>query len=785
MNADRSPAPPHPPLYEAAIHYDDDAIRSLLAEGHDPNEQTIGGDTPLRLAAGRGATGIMRLLIDGGADCDAADGSGFRAIHRAAANGEVPAVALLIERGADARAITLDGRSPLHLAVAAECGKCVAALLHAGVPVDIAGANGRTPLIAISAHLAPKPEHIELVRLLLAAGADVNAADAVGTTALHVASWQPELLGLLLSVGASVDARDHAGCTPLHRAAAAASGVSDKTTATVKRLLDAGADANAVDASGNTPLRLAVEGGHVEAVRLLVPRQRDWQARTGDQQPLLHVAIKHLGHSHHGSTAYVLLECGADPNVSGPGGARALHRVIHWPEAVGRLLEHGADPNAADDDGITPLHLAAATRRSDMASLLLNAGAAPSAADRNGRTPLHRLAVPDEPPPSGFGGLSDFDANDRACAIVDSLIAHGADINACNHEGRTPLHDAAQAGHEPLAQALLRHGADVERTDRHGKTALDLATPAVRTMMTSGEAGVKRFPASFVAAMARRVAAAREAMRDAAREAVREARCSLEWNLSRNHWIAADIFLSAFPSLRLGEGLRLACIFSTWEQERQSLLVAVRLPANEPLPELPIPLRQHNISTFLRIVEKPEALPPWLHWDVTSCLTDDGSAAGLFERSLFHLWIDEALNSGHGVSWGRAQVLSEPAEIVRRQLAALRQRAAQHESTYPSLRLHAPLPPGTRVIQGPTLPDDLTPRVVHRISGERAAAFLPDDPAGRARLASSPEFSRVEFYSYTEYMRRTVYRHLCWFTGGQYIGGTLDRVVELGAGYIV
>ena len=40
-------------------------------------------------------------------------------------------------------------------------------------------------------------------------------------------------------------------------------------------------------------------------------------------------------------------------------------------------------------------------------------------------------------------------------------------------------------------------------------------------------------------------------------------------------------------------------------------------------------------------------------------------------------------------------------------------------------------------------------------------------------------------FGYTEYGHRTVYRHLCWFTAGQYIGGTLDRVVELGAGYIV
>jgi hypothetical protein len=43
----------------------------------------------------------------------------------------------------------------------------------------------------------------------------------------------------------------------------------------------------------------------------------------------------------------------------------------------------------------------------------------------------------------------------------------------------------------------------------------------------------------------------------------------------------------------------------------------------------------------------------------------------------------------------------------------------------------------------------------------------------------------VEFYSYTEYLGRTIYRHRVWFTGGEYVGGILDTVADMGGGYVV
>lgn len=122
-----------------------------------------------------------------------------------------------------------------------------------------------------------------------------------------------------------------------------------------------------------------------------------------------------------------------------------------------------ADPTAANataPDGFSPLGLAAFFKREDAVRALLEHGADPSRASANAMkvTPLHS-AVAD-------GGNS---------AIAKMLITAGADVNAAQRHGWTPLHGAAASGDAEIVRLLLARGADAHATHDGGATALDLA----------------------------------------------------------------------------------------------------------------------------------------------------------------------------------------------------------------------------------------------------------------------------------------------------------------------
>ena len=107
---------------------------------------------------------------------------------------------------------------------------------------------------------------VPIATLLLGQGADVNAMDQFGNTALHLAVGYPDMMRLLLDRGAQVDARNAFGRTPLHRA------VSDRRV--VEILLAAGADATARDLFDKTPLDYGLRGGtsayNLSIVELLI-----------------------------------------------------------------------------------------------------------------------------------------------------------------------------------------------------------------------------------------------------------------------------------------------------------------------------------------------------------------------------------------------------------------------------------------------------------------------------------------------------------------------------------
>ena len=288
---------------------------------------------------------------------------------------------------------------------------------------------------------AARAQDVDAVRTALAEGADVNARQPDGATALHWAAFRDneEIVGLLIAAGADVNAANDLQATPLWLAA------ENGSAPMVNRLLAAGASPDVPLPEGETPVMTAARTGNVEVVALLIAAGADVNRveQTRRQTALMWAVAQ-------GHTAVVdqLIAHGADVSAR----STTRPRMMFSDSVNGSQYDQGFIWNQG---GFTPLLFAARHGHIDAARRLLAAGADIDAAAPTGASPLVLASH------SGEGEFAAF------------LLDEGADPSQMQ-AGYNALHAAILRGDERLVEALLRHGADPN-------VRLETGTPQRRT----------------------------------------------------------------------------------------------------------------------------------------------------------------------------------------------------------------------------------------------------------------------------------------------------------------
>ncbi|ERF71929.1 hypothetical protein EPUS_06488 [Endocarpon pusillum Z07020] len=314
--------------------------------------------------------------------------------------------------------------TPLHSAARRGHVEIVKALLGAGAELEKPNIRQMTPL-----YLAAQNGHATVVDCLLQKGADANAIGGKDATPLHLAisTGNISIVKALLQAGAEVNASNRNGDAPVHMAVYA--GRVD----VVKELLKFGADVRRTDNEGQTPLHLAAAGGHSQIVKQLFEAGSNPELTDSSGNTALHIAAKE-GHS---SVVRELLAKGVNLSTKSRNGWTALHFSHHSTEVTNQLLKAGAVVDATNNIGSTALFLAAYTGCEPVVKALLKAEAKADKQNIYKSTPIHRAAE------GGYVGC------------IKLLIEAGANPLQKKRSNVTPVQLALSSGHPEAVEQLL------------------------------------------------------------------------------------------------------------------------------------------------------------------------------------------------------------------------------------------------------------------------------------------------------------------------------------------
>jgi ankyrin repeat protein len=368
-----------------------------------------------------------------------------------------------------------DGLAPLHYAAQDGNIALVTHLLNKNADINVKNASGTTPL-----HEAARAGHINVMKKIIAKGANINIQDAKGNSVLHIAipqRVQKEAVILLLGGGANPNLRDEHGDSPLHIAI-----TLNRSVDVIRTLLEGGADVSIHNIAGKTPLYLAVEKNRGAYIPLLIKYKSDIFAVDNDGITPFEKALK--------EESPVLEAMITEESVlqSDSGGNTALHIAVKTganEKITGLILDRRALVNARNMEGDTSLHLAVRLNFRESGELLLSRGADIFAPNGRSESPIYlafyspggirdwMLNAMTLETRDGLGNsVLHYAARWRLDSHIPYLVQKGANPDAANATGETPIFVAVKINSPSTIRALISAKASVNWRDSLGNTAL-------------------------------------------------------------------------------------------------------------------------------------------------------------------------------------------------------------------------------------------------------------------------------------------------------------------------
>lgn len=464
-------------LHQAVIHNDANAVQSLLQEGAKVDATDKRDRTALVLAAARGHTTIMELLLKAGAHTHGR--KQHIPLHEAALYGQVESMRKLIHYGASVNKFDHVGFTPLDSAIMGGQLEAIQFLLShkakqkrnkqdKGFPLHIAAKGGFEFTRRFFRHVleceqtsnydkvmrfddatlrASEKEVLSIIECLLEHGGQVHKKDSQRETPLYhaVRKQYSEVTKLLIEHGAEVDIINKIGLCPLHYAA------ENEGTAIAQALIEQGASVNCESIRGDTPLQIAVINKRPMMASFLWDRGAN--ILRGNPSP---VTLLLNSEYETAMQPFILHILETDKNINGRKGdsfdwvLRAIMATRNLSIIRIALQQKILDANyRIRNANMTVLGLATMWGHIDTVKLLIEHGAevnmpVHTRKKTKGKTPLH------------------YAARRGSVEIAKLLIEYGADINAKSSRGNTPLKYALKHQHKDMIQWLEKHRAVTE-----------------------------------------------------------------------------------------------------------------------------------------------------------------------------------------------------------------------------------------------------------------------------------------------------------------------------------
>ncbi|XP_077458129.1 serine/threonine-protein phosphatase 6 regulatory ankyrin repeat subunit C-like [Stigmatopora argus] len=412
---------PVSPLHLAAYYGHREALHLLCETLVSLDVRDVDGQTALHLAAQRGFTSCVEVLLEHQASCTLKEHKQKRtALHAAATEGHVDCLLLLVNRE------------------------------HSAEIIDSQDTRRQTALM-----LAALGCHTDCVHILLEKGANPDAGDQKGFTALHRAAslGSMDCMSALLEHGASPLCRDSRGRTALHLAA------SCGHTRLLHTLVQAAVKADPLDSMldyrGYTPTHWAAYHGHEGCLHVLLENKIFGNQEGNSFSPLHCALIK----GHDVAAGLLVKTIGAQiVKVTDAKGRTPLHAAAYSGNVTGLqlLLGQGAELDAPDYSGRSSLMVAAERGHTTALEFLLHKVKPDlTLVDVNNNTALH---------------LACIKGHEMCALLLLGVISDHSLINATNDALQMPLHIAARKGLATVVQVLLSRGAAVMAVDGEGRT---------------------------------------------------------------------------------------------------------------------------------------------------------------------------------------------------------------------------------------------------------------------------------------------------------------------------